>query len=123
MKVLIVEDSPDSRELLAAIIRKLGCEVAEAEDGAIGVDKALTYQPDLILMDVEMPRMNGIEATSRLKTNALTRDTPVVLVTAHTRWEVRRQEALAAGAAELLRKPLSLETIRRVLKTYLKGTI
>jgi CheY-like chemotaxis protein len=117
-KVLVVEDNTDCRELFAMIIRHLGFEVVEANDGEIGVQKALAEKPDLIFMDLGMPSMSGIEATACLRESAVTKNVPVIICTA---WiaERYRQAALESGAHEILTKPVSLAELQAVLLRYL----
>jgi CheY-like chemotaxis protein len=65
-RVLVIEDNTDCRELFAMMVRHLGCEVLQADDGELGVQKALSERPDLIFMDIGMPNMNGREAIACL---------------------------------------------------------
>jgi len=81
-KVLLIEDNTDCRELFAVMIRHLGFQVLQADDGEIGVQKALRERPDLILMDLNMPSMGGIEATTCLQESSVTRNTPIIICTA-----------------------------------------
>ena len=96
-KVLVVEDNTDCRELFATIIRHLGFEVVEADDGEIGVQKALSEKPDLIFMDIGMPSMSGIEATVCLRESAVTKNVPVIICTAWMAGKYR-DAALPCGA-------------------------
>jgi two-component system, cell cycle response regulator DivK len=119
-KILIVEDFPDARELLALFIRRLGYEVVEAATGLAALDQACATQPDLILMDLGLPGMTGDEVTVRLKANPSTRSIPIVINTAFQDGALTAR-ALAAGAAEILYKPtpfnVVIETLRRHLAT------
>ncbi len=117
-KVLLVEDNTDCRELFAMMVRHLGCDVLQADDGELGVQKALCEKPDLIIMDIGMPNMNGMEALSCLRESAVTKSTPVVVYTA---WvgENYRDAALKSGANEFITKPISFEELQRVLLRYL----
>lgn len=117
-KVLVVEDNTDCRELFATIIRHLGFEVVEADDGEIGVQKALSEKPDLIFMDIGMPSMSGIEATVCLRESAVTKNVPVIICTA---WmaEKYRDAALRCGAHDVIVKPVSLNELQTVLLRYL----
>ena len=74
--VLLIEDNTDCRELFAMMVRYLGCDVLQAHDGELGVQKALSEKPDLIIMDIGMPNMNGIEALACLRESAVTKSTP-----------------------------------------------
>jgi two-component system cell cycle response regulator DivK len=117
MKVLIVEDFDDTRELLKMIVRLRGCDTTEATDGAAAVLAASREQPDLILMDLNLPVLDGWEATRRIHAQARTRHIPVVAISAqcHGDWKSR---AIAAGARECLEKPLDFAAIDNLLKRY-----
>jgi CheY-like chemotaxis protein len=117
-KVLVVEDNTDCRELFATMIRHLGFQVIEADDGEIGVQKALTEKPDLIFMDISMPSMSGINATVCLRESAVTKHIPIIICTA---WmaEQHREAALKCGANEVIIKPVSLKELQIVLLRHL----
>jgi len=118
-KILIVEDNADCRELLRLIItRQLGCEVIEAATGLAAVEQACATHPDLILMDLGLPGINGAEATERIKANPAIRDIPIVINTAFSATDMTKR-ALAAGAAEILHKPIELIVLRDTLHKYL----
>ena len=117
MKVLIVEDFDDTRELLKTIVRLRGCDTAEAADGAEAVEAARREQPDLILMDLNLPVLDGWEATRRIHGARATRHIPVVAISAqcHGDW---KQRALDAGACECLEKPINFAALDGLLKRY-----
>lgn len=117
-KVLVIEDNTDCRELFAMIIRHLGFQVIEADDGEIGVQKALTEKPDLIFMDINMPSMSGINATVCLRESAVTKHIPIIICTA---WmaEQHREAALKCGAHDVIIKPVSLKELQTVVLRYL----
>ncbi len=81
-RVLIVEDEPDTRRVLSVRLQAERFDVLEAEDGLAGVDLAAKEQPDIILMDIMMPRMDGVEAYQALKADPTTQKIPVIFVTA-----------------------------------------
>jgi two-component system cell cycle response regulator DivK len=119
IKILYVEDNDDNIYMLKMRLELLGdFEVLTAEDGEKGCDMAATEQPDLILMDLEMPIIDGWEATRRLKSNPRTRDIPIIALSAHA-LAGEREKALAAGCDEFDTKPVEFErlvaTMRRVL--------
>lgn len=116
-KLLVVDDHTDCRKILALQARAIGYEVVEAEGGASGIEKAAAEMPDLIVMDLRMPGIDGVEATRRLKCNAPTQHIPIIVFTA---WgaENRRKEALAAGAAMVLTKPDSYSVLRDLLQQF-----
>lgn len=117
-RVLLIEDNTDCRELLAMLIRHLGFEVIEADDGELGVQKALSHKPDMILMDLGMPTMSGIQATACLRESGSTRDIPVIICTAWSA-EMHREAALHSGAREVINKPVSLAQLQTLLLRYL----
>ena len=118
-KVLYVEDNDDNVYMLKMRLELLGdFEVLAAENGEKGCEMAAAEQPDIILMDLEMPVVDGWEATRRLKSNADTRDIPIIALSAHA-LAGSREKALAAGCDEFDTKPIEFDrlvgTVRRVL--------
>ena len=121
-KILIVDSNDAFRASLGQFIKGLGHDVFEGATGPEAIDKASTVRPDLIMMDVRLPGMNGDEVTARLKSNRLTQNIPVVINTGWTtacNVEERVDRALNAGAAEILYRPLQFPMLRDVLRTYL----
>jgi len=121
-KILIVDSNDAFRESLRALIQDIGHEVYEAATGQEAIDKACSVHPDLIMMDVRLPGMNGDEVTARLKRNMSTRNIPVIINTAWSmacNIEERIHRALNAGAEEILYKPFQFPMLRDVLRTYL----
>jgi two-component system cell cycle response regulator DivK len=119
IKVLYVEDNEDNVYMLKMRLELLGeFEVLVAQDGENGCAMAAAESPDLILMDLEMPGIDGWEATRRLKTNSVTRDIPIIALSAHA-LAGSREKAMAAGCDEFDTKPIEFNrlvaTIRRVL--------
>jgi CheY-like chemotaxis protein len=117
-KILLVDDNDEVRELLALFIKGLGYKVFEAATGLEAIHKASTIHPDLIMMDLGLPGLNGVETTACLKANLATRELPVLISTAYAAG-IDTRRALDAGAAEILLKPLNLTTLRDVLWRYL----
>ena len=105
-KILIAEDEPDIRELVAFMLRFAGHEVVAASNGEEAVQTAAREIPDLILMDVRMPRMTGYDACRAMKANPDLHDVPVVFLSAKGQ-EAEIQSGLDAGAEEYLLKPFS----------------
>lgn len=103
-RILIVEDLEESRVLLRRILESEGFEVMEAQDGKEAVDAFPILKPDLVLMDIRMPVMDGLEATRRIKALPKGVETPVIALTAHA-FEEERREVLAAGCDGFVRKP------------------
>jgi two-component system cell cycle response regulator DivK len=118
-KVLYVEDNDDNVYMLKMRLELLeDFEVVTAEDGEKGCAMARSERPDIILMDLEMPVVDGWEATRRLKADPQTRDIPIIALSAHA-LAGEREKALAAGCDEFDTKPIEFErllaTLRRVL--------
>jgi len=121
-KVLIVDSNATFRASLGTFLKGLGHEVFEGVTGQEAIDKASSIRPDLIMMDVQLPGLNGDEVTVRLKSHRSTRNIPVVINTGWTtacNIEERVERARDAGAAEVLYKPLQFPMIRNVLRSYL----
>lgn len=119
-KILIAEDERDIRELVAFGLRVLGgFDVAQASNGAEAVERAITEHPDLILMDVRMPKMTGYEACKRLKENQQTKSIPVIFLSAKGQ-ESEIQQGLTVGAVDYILKPFApdelVSQVRRVLE-------
>ena len=109
-RVLLVEDNPDNREMLSLRLERRGYEISFAEDGAEAVEKARTETPDLILMDLSLPVMDGWEATRRIKADAATGAIPVIALTANA-MASDRQKALDCGCDDYDTKPVDLERL------------
>lgn len=109
-KLLIVDDEPANIELLARRLARRGFEVVSATSADEGIEKAASEKPDVVLMDIKMPVVDGFEATRRLKANEQTRGIPVIALTAHAMQEDRDQ-AVAAGADEYETKPVDLDRL------------
>ena len=113
-KILLVEDDPQAAGILEPILISKGFSVAVARDGLEGYEKIKLLSPDLLLLDVNMPRMDGIELCRLIKNNDALRLTPVVMLTALTDLE-KKLEALEAGADDFVNKPYStVELITRI---------
>jgi len=106
-KVLIVDDEPDNLELLGRRLGRRGYEICTATGAEEGIAKAATEKPDVILMDIKMPQIDGLEATRRLKARPETATIPIITLTAHAMAEDRAL-ALAAGANDYESKPIDL---------------
>ena len=120
-KILIIEDNANNRLLLSDILSFHGYEIALAADGQEGVTLAGELMPDLILMDIQMPGMDGLETTRRLRALQATgelRRFPIIALTAHA-MASDRQASLDAGLDEHLTKPVHLDTLRSVLGQWL----
>ena len=117
-RILLVEDQEMNRDMLSRRLRKRGHEVSIAVDGAEGVAKAREESPDLILMDMSLPVMDGWEATRNIKADAATRAIPVVALTAHA-MSTDRERALAAGCDAYETKPIELPRLLQTIEKLL----
>ncbi|MBM3269738.1 MAG: response regulator [Candidatus Sericytochromatia bacterium] len=116
--ILAVDDNADNRNLVRQLCAHLGYGSREAADGLEAMRLARAERPDLIVMDLALPYLDGWEATARLKADPATRGIPVVAVSAHVT-RADRERALAAGCVEFLPKPIELEGFRSMLARYL----
>ena len=105
-RILLVEDNEMNRDMLSRRLKRKGFEVIIAEDGRAGVDLASAERPDLILLDMSLPVMDGCEAAGHLKANPETQAIPVIALTAHA-MEGDREKALAAGCDDYDTKPVN----------------
>jgi CheY-like chemotaxis protein len=120
IKVLIVEDHADSLEILTIQLQALGYEVIEATTGEEGVGKAQVYHPEIIVMDLGLPGIDGIEATQRLKNNPQTTHIPVIAYTAWPEDKVR-SEGERAGMSDFLTKPTAAYRFKSTIEKCLKA--
>lgn len=122
MRVLIVEDQEDNRAILRDLLSKSGYELIEATNGEEGVALALSQRPDLILMDVQLPIIDGYEATRRIKSNAELRSIPVIAVTSYA-LSGDEAKARAAGCDAYVAKPFSPRLLLAKIREYLPGGV
>ncbi|HEB50973.1 MAG TPA: response regulator [Desulfobulbus sp.] len=109
-KILVVDDNLDSRELVVKILRRKGLELYEAEDGVDAMEQVARTRPDLILMDISLPGMDGYEVTRRLKRSREFAAIPIIALTAHA-MKGDREKALAAGCDDYISKPINIHTL------------
>ncbi|MFT4198075.1 MAG: twitching motility response regulator PilH [Pseudoxanthomonas sp.] len=119
-RILIVDDSPSQLLGIKRIVEKLGHESITAEDGQAGVETAKRELPDLVLMDVVMPNLNGFQATRQLSRESSTRHIPVVLVTTKDQ-DTDRMWGMRQGAKAYLTKPFSEDELSEVIERILAG--
>jgi len=117
---LLVEDNEMTRDMLSRRLVRHGYVVAMAVDGAEGIEMAQTENPDLILMDLSMPVMDGWEATRQLKDNPDTRDIPIIALTAHA-MAGDREKAIEAGCDDYDTKPVELPRLLEKIQNLLEG--
>lgn len=124
MKVLYVEDNEDIRRVFDVLVRLTAgveIEILLASDGQEGLELALRERPDIVFMDEELPLMDGIEATRRLRAQSSLCDVPVVMVSAHLNQEERRRRAEEAGVTLLMDKPFEARDIEDAMRCALGG--
>jgi CheY-like chemotaxis protein len=115
--ILLVEDTDDSREFMRFLLELKGYKVIEAKDGFQAVKYSKQIQPDLILMDMALPIMDGISATREIRKQDKTKDIPIIAITAFG--VSFYEEALEAGCNEVLGKPLNSSSLKTAIARYL----
>lgn len=116
-RILVVEDYPDTRSFMKFVLEDCGYEVMEAENGKEAVESVKSHVPDLILMDMSMPVMDGLTATKTIRSfNGLSR-LPIIAVTAYGQSYYR--QAMEAGCDDLINKPLDPMSLKPILNQYL----
>ena len=119
-KILLVEDNEMNRDMLTRRLTRNGFDVVSAPDGQQGVAMAASEKPDVILMDMSLPVMDGWEATRRVKADPATRTIPVIALTANAMVE-DREKAMAAGCDDFDTKPVELLRLLEKIKAQLNG--
>ncbi len=119
-RVLIVDDNQDSRELVVKVLKNKGYEMIEATDGEEAIEKAVGERPDLILLDISIPKLDGYEVTRRLKSREEFKETPIVALTAHA-MKGDRAKALEVGCEGYISKPINIRELPDQVKSYLRG--
>jgi two-component system, cell cycle response regulator DivK len=114
---LVVEDFEDSRFMMRRLLEMAGYRVLEASDGEQAVKMALDARPALILMDLSLPKLDGLSATREIRKKRVLRKVPIVAVSAHDSPQTRA-EALAAGCNEYVTKPIDFDILKSVLERY-----
>jgi two-component system, cell cycle response regulator DivK len=114
-KILIVEDHPDVRRVLTVSLRHLGYEIVEANTGRSGIALTVSEIPDLVLVDLSLPDVSGLEIARAMKQNPRTAEIPLVALSGHTEREIA-SKALEAGIAAYLVKPIHTEDLVKVIE-------
>lgn len=117
-KILLVEDNDLNRDMLTRLLHRWGFEVCCAMEGYSALELAVTERPDLVLMDISLPGMDGYETTTRLRTLPEGKDIPIIALTAHVLEEDRAQ-AILAGCSDFESKPIDFPKLLEKLKTHL----
>lgn len=118
--ILVVEDFEDNRFMMRRLLEMSGYRVVEAVNGEQAVESAEREQPDLILMDLSLPKLDGLAATRRIRNQGGAKRVPIVAVSAHDTTDFHA-DALAAGCDEYVTKPIDFYQLEEILKRLLKG--
>ena len=116
--ILIVEDEPKNLKMLSDLLRRFDYEIIDAQDGEQGVQLARLKMPGLILMDIMLPKMDGLEATRILKSDPTTRHIPIVALTAYA-MKGDRERTLEAGCDGYIAKPIDIQELLKTVKHFL----
>ena len=119
-RILVIEDNPDNYDLVRFVLERSGHEISPAIDGREGLDRAAELTPDLILLDLAIPEIDGWEVARQLKDADATKAIPLVALTAHTLPGDRRR-ALEAGCDGYISKPIDVKTFANVISHYLNS--
>jgi CheY-like chemotaxis protein len=117
-KVLIIEDNANNLYMMRFIIQKMGHEVLEARDGASGVELAKSEHPDLILMDIQLPVLDGYSATRKIRAEETLKNVPIIAVTSYA-MVGDREKSLAAGCTDYIEKPIQPDVFIKILENYI----
>jgi CheY-like chemotaxis protein len=117
-RILVVEDNPDNRTLISDLLTAVNYEVLEAIDGIEGFEKAQAEKPDVILMDLSLPRKDGWTAAREIKADAVTAAIPIIALTAHA-MVGDREKALAAGCDDYVSKPINMAELLDKIRALL----
>ena len=116
-KVLIVEDYEDTREFMKILLESYGYKVIEAADGIEAIDRVKQYHPDLILMDISLPVVDGLTATRAIREFDADSKVPIIAVTAFGKNYYKK--AIEAGCNDLIDKPVDFDSLEPILRSYL----
>jgi two-component system cell cycle response regulator DivK len=119
-KVLIVEDNQDSRELVVKVLKSKGYLTIEAEDGEEALEKARAEKPDLVLLDISLPKLNGYEVAQRLKAMEEFQEIPIVAFTAHA-MKGDREKVIVAGFEGYISKPVNIRELPDQIRYFIRG--
>jgi CheY-like chemotaxis protein len=115
-RVLVADDFEDTRRLMKLVLEKHGYDVDEASDGFEAVKKAVEHPPDIILMDIAMPVMDGIQATQAIRLHSDLSDIPILAVTAYG--EFYNERARDVGCNDVIQKPIEISQLRPLVSQY-----
>jgi len=121
-RILTIEDNEQNSYLITFILEKHGYQVIQARDGREGIELAGSAKPELIILDIQLPVMDGYEVARRLKENVETRDIPIVAVTSYA-MVMERERILAAGCIGYIEKPINPDTFVAEVERYLPARV
>jgi two-component system cell cycle response regulator DivK len=121
-KILYIEDNPQNMRLVRKILKHAGYDVIEAEDGTSGLKVAKDEMPDLILMDVNLPDIDGLEVTAELKKDSVSQNIPIIALTANA-MVGDREKALEAGCDGYLPKPINRQELLNIVQEFIGDAI
>ena len=116
-KILVIEDNEINQDLLVRRLKKKGYEVESAFDGESGLQKITSSQPDLVLLDMNLPKMDGWQVATACKKSDLTKHIPIIALTAHA-MQGDREKALAAGCDDYEAKPIAFDELMKKIAKY-----
>ena len=116
--ILVVEDNDDLRQIFASIIRFSGYQISEARSGSEAIEKVAFAKPNLVLLDLGLPDMSGIDVARAIKKNRLTADIPIIACSAYPSGE-KMEEALHAGIVDYLQKPIAAALIKAKIEKFI----
>ena len=116
--ILVVDDNKDLRQIFALIVRFSGYQISEAGSGSEAIEKAVFAKPSLILLDLGLPDMTGIDAARAIKKNRMTADIPIIACSAYPRGE-KMEEALRAGMVDYLQKPILAALMKAKIEEFI----
>ena len=117
-KILVVDDNQDNRELVIKVLKAKGYLLLESADGEAALEQVIKERPDLILMDISLPKIDGYEVTRRLKEQESFKDIPIIALTAHA-MKGDREKALQSGCNGYIPKPISVRELPDQIRTFL----
>ncbi len=117
-KILLVEDNPNNSYLISYLLKNKGYLIIEARSGEVGVASAIKEKPDLILMDIQLPGIDGLEAVRQIRASESDGKIPIIALTSHA-MTGDKQKALLAGCTGYIEKPINPETFLQEIEKYL----
>jgi len=120
IKILVVEDNQDSRELVVKVLKNKGYEMIEASDGEEALEKTASDKPNLILMDISIPKLDGYEVAKQLKDQEEFKHIPIIALTAHA-MKGDREKFISVGFEGYISKPINIHDLPNQIRAYLKG--